>query len=98
MLSAASLNAILAKVGETALAVVRATFVMPAVAVRSSGSTTAIVYDCLVGTSICEMLMRSRNNAMAGHAPGANGSSRGSPFDGRSVHRIVVRNPDTFVS
>src|SRR5207302_5481580 len=41
--SAAALNAIPANVGETALAVVRATFVIPAVAVRSSGSTTAMV-------------------------------------------------------
>ena len=33
------------RLDRVALVVGRATFVMPAVAVRSSGSTTAIVYD-----------------------------------------------------
>jgi len=42
--------------GATAAPVVRATPVTPAAAERSSGSTTAIVYDWRVGTSICEML------------------------------------------
>ena len=38
--------------GLIAAPIVRATPVIPAAAERSSGRTTAIVYDCLVGTSI----------------------------------------------
>ena len=41
---------------------VRATPVIPAAAERSSGRTTAIKYDCLVGTSIWLMLKRSEQD------------------------------------
>ena len=82
-----------ANVGEIALAVVRATLVMPAVAVRSSGSTTAIVYDCRVGTSICDTVWRRRKNATASHAVGARGTRTSSTLDGRCVNTIVFSRP-----
>ena len=43
-------------IGEIDAPMVRATPVTHAAADRSSGLTTAIVYDCRVGTSICEMV------------------------------------------
>ncbi|HKZ63329.1 MAG TPA: hypothetical protein VJ400_02690, partial [Thermoplasmata archaeon] len=46
----------------------RAIVVKLAAAVRSSGGTTLIVYDCRVGTSIWERDMRAR------YAPSASGS------------------------
>src|SRR5919204_3426933 len=91
--NAPTLNATPAMAGEIALVVVRATLVMPAVAVRSSGSTTAIVYDCRVGTSICETLMRARKNATASRGVGASGTSMSSTFDGRCENTIVLSRP-----
>src|SRR5437867_2333743 len=91
--SAPALNATPAIAGEMALVVVRATLVIPAVAVRSSGSTTAIVYDCRVGTSICEMLIRARKNATASRDVGASGTSISSRFDGRCENTIVFSRP-----
>ena len=41
---------------------VRATPVIPDAAERSSGATTAIMYDCLVGTSIWLMLNRTSSS------------------------------------
>src|SRR5882724_11739318 len=51
--------------GAIAAPIVRATPVMPAAADRSSGRTTAMVYDCLAGTSIWLMLKRRRSTATA---------------------------------
>jgi hypothetical protein len=45
--------------------VVRATPVIPAAADRFAGLTTAIVYDCRVGTSIWLMLNRARRTNTA---------------------------------
>src|SRR6266513_6557603 len=51
--------------GLMAAPVVRATPVIPAAAERSSARTTAIVYDCLVGTSIWLILKRTRRTKTA---------------------------------
>ena len=40
--------------GDTACAIFRETFVSPEAAVLSSSLTMDTIYDCLVGTSICE--------------------------------------------
>lgn len=47
-----------AKEGARAALTVRATAVIPADADLSSGRTTAMVYDCLVGTSIWQEAVR----------------------------------------
>ena len=41
------------------------TAVILAAAGRSSGLTTAMTYDALVGTSICDSALRASNRAMA---------------------------------
>ncbi len=52
--------------------VVRATSATPAAADRLSGSTTTIVYDWRVGTSIYEMLERSSSASTASGKVGIN--------------------------
>ena len=42
---------------------------------RSSAATTAIVYDCRVGTSICEVLKRKSSMAIASGRLGISGTS-----------------------
>jgi hypothetical protein len=54
-----------ASMGETAEPNERAAPVTPDTADRSSGLATATVQDCRVGTSICEMLNRSRRRSYA---------------------------------
>ena len=51
--------------GEMAAPMDRTTDVTPAAAERSSGETTATVYACRVGTSICEMLNRASKSPTA---------------------------------
>ena len=51
--------------GDVAQAAIRTRFVTPEARVRSSGATTAITYDCRVGTSISTSASRSRNNRTA---------------------------------
>ena len=72
---------------------VRAMPVTPAAAERSSGSTTAIVYDCRVGTSICEMENRTSSTAIASDSVGMSGTSTRSTFEGRCVATIVFTSP-----
>src|SRR2546428_11130031 len=66
---------------------------MPAAAVRSSGGTTAMVYDWRVGTSICEIEMRARYSSTADVAVGISGTSASSTFEGRCVNTIVFNSP-----
>src|SRR5215831_4345048 len=98
MPSAATLNATPLSTGANAAAAVRTVLVMPAVAVRSWGSTTAIVYDFLVGTSICETLMRSRKNNTASHQVGASGTSISNTLEGKWVKTIVLSSPMRLAS
>ena len=79
--------------GESAAPVVRATPVTPDAADRSSGSTTAIVYDWRVGTSICEILKRSNRTAIASGAVDISGTSINKMFDGTCVKTIVLIRP-----
>ena len=67
--------------------VVRATPVIPAAADCSSGLTTAIVYDCRVGTSIWLMLNRTIRTETASESVGISGTRMSSTFDGRMGHR-----------
>src|SRR5205809_7976809 len=97
-LSAATLNAHPLTAGANAEAVLRATLVRPAVAVRSSGSTTAIVYDCRVGTSICEMLIRARNMAAASAPVGMTGTRTSRTLDGKWVKTLVLMRPIRLAS
>ena len=52
-----------------------------------------MLYDLRVGTSICDVLRRSRYSATASHAAGASGTSISSTLDGRWVTTIVFNNP-----
>ena len=70
----------------------------PAAADRSSGSTTAIVYDCRVGTSIWLMLNRISSTATASSSVGMNGTRISSTFDGRCVNTIVRISPNRAAS
>ena len=58
--------------GPHAHAAIRASDVTPAATVRSSGRTTAITYDCRVGTSISTSPSRSRNRVAASGKLGEN--------------------------
>src|SRR5687767_9889433 len=95
---AATLKAALVSTGATAAAAVRTVFVIPAVAVRSSASTTAIMYDLRVGTSICDTLMRNKNSATASSPLGASGTRINTTLDGRWVNTIVFNSPKRFAS
>src|SRR5262249_34568081 len=79
--------------GAQALARVRATAVTPAAAERSSGSTTAMVYDWRVGTSICDRLNRSNNTVIARGRFGMSGTSMRKTFEGRWVKTMVLSRP-----
>ncbi len=49
---------------ETHSAIFLEIFVIPAAAVLSFSLTTATIYDCLVGTSICERAILAKYNAI----------------------------------
>ena len=46
--------------GDIACVIFLEMFVIPAAAVLSSSLTTATIYDCLVGTSICDKAILAR--------------------------------------
>src|SRR5512136_1380202 len=71
----------------------RAMAVTPAAAERSSGATTAIVYDWRVGTSICEIVKRSSRSRIANGRTGIKGTKISRIFEGRWVKTIVRTNP-----
>src|ERR1700687_5448799 len=79
--------------GLIAAPAVRATPVIPAAAERSSAGTTAIVYDCLVGTSIWLMLNRTSRTNTASERLGISGTSRSRMLEGRCVATIVLIRP-----
>src|SRR5215470_12234706 len=79
--------------GLKAAPVVRATPVIPAAADRSSGLTTAIVYDCRVGTSIWLILNRTSKTAIAQRGVGIIGTSSSSTLEGKCVKTIVLTRP-----
>src|SRR5712691_7098475 len=79
--------------GLMAAPVVRATFVIPAAAERSSARTTAIVYDCLVGTSIWLILKRTRRTKTASLRLGISGTRMSKMLEGRCVKTIVLTRP-----
>src|SRR5581483_3423783 len=72
---------------------VRATPVSPPAADRSSAGTTAMVYDCLVGTSIWLMLNRNRRTVTASESVGMSGTRISSRFEGRCVTTMVRTSP-----
>ena len=72
--------------------------VTPAAADRSSGSTTAIVYDWRVGTSIWLMLNRMSSTSVARASFGMNGTRISSTLDGRWVNTIVRMSPNRAAS
>src|SRR5215471_4328036 len=69
------------------------TAVMLAAAGRSGGVTTAITYEVLVGTSICDSALRASSSAMAVARLGAKGIRINRTFDGRCVNTIVLISP-----
>src|SRR3989304_6007259 len=79
--------------GEIAAPMERAILVTPEAAERSSGDTTAIVYDWRVGTSICEMLNRNSRTVTANGSVGMGGTRISSTFDGMCVKTIVLIRP-----
>ncbi len=81
------------KRGAAACASARTLTVKPAAAARSSGATSAIVYACRVGTSICESRWRASSTAAALPKLGMKGTSSSSTFDGRCVKTIVWSRP-----
>jgi len=82
-----------AKNGASEAPVVLATPVIPAAADLSSGTTIAIVYDCLVGTSICEMLNRTSRTSTASCSVGISGTKISRILDGRCLNTIVRTRP-----
>src|SRR5712675_3619806 len=84
--------------GLMAAPVVRATPVIPAAAERSSALTTAIVYDCLVGTSIWLMLNRKSKTATASERLGISGTRISKILEGRCVATIVLTRPNLAAS
>ena len=76
----------------------RAMAVMPEAAERSSGATTAIVYDWRVGTSIWEMLKRRRSIPIARGKVGINGTRINKMFEGICVKTIVLIKPNRLAS
>src|SRR5512139_1638567 len=80
--------------GETSAPTERAMVVTPEAAERSSGSTTAIVYDWRVGTSICEMLKRSSSTSTANGKVGINGTRINKMFEGMWVKARVIHRTD----
>src|SRR5690242_330164 len=83
-----------ANTGAIAAPVVRATPVIPAAADRSSGRTTAMTYDCRVGTSIWLMLNRASSTRIASARVGISGTSSSRMLDGRCVKTIVSTRPN----
>jgi len=79
--------------GLMAALVVRATPVIPAAAERSSARTTAIVYDCLVGTSIWLILKRTRRTKTASLRLGISGTRMSKMFEGRCVKTWCLQGP-----
>src|SRR5919199_5401250 len=79
--------------GDTACAIFLEIFVIPAAAVLSFSLTTTTVYDCLVGTSICDRAILARYNAMANGSVGANATSIIKILDGICVNTIVFIKP-----
>src|SRR5512135_1660415 len=79
--------------GASAAPTDRAILVTPEAAERSSGATTAIVYDCRVGTSIWEMLNRRSNRVIASGSVGISGTSISSTLEGTCVKTIVLIRP-----
>src|ERR1700687_2276022 len=84
--------------GLIAAPMVLATPVIPAAADRSSGLTTAIVYDCLVGTSIWLMLKRARRTITASGRFGISGTSSSKMLEGKWVSTIVRIRPNRAAS
>src|SRR6266478_2056277 len=80
--------------GLMAAPVVRATPVIPAAAERPSARTTAIVYDCLVGTSIWLILKRTRRTKTASLRLGISGTRMIRMFEGRWGKTIVLNWPE----
>jgi len=78
--------------GEIAAPTERAILVTPEAAERSSGDTTAIVYDWRVGTSICEMLNRQSRTVIANGSVGRSGTKISNTFDGMCVKTFVLTN------
>jgi hypothetical protein len=79
--------------GLMAAPVVRATPVIPAAADLSSLLTTAMMYDCLVGTSIWLILNRTRRTRTAIPRLGIRGTRIRRILEGRCVTTIVLMSP-----
>src|SRR5580765_7385688 len=79
--------------GASAAPIDRAIAVTPEAAARSSGATTATVYDWRVGTSIWEIEERIRYIAMASGKLGIQGTVISSRLDGRCVNTMVCTRP-----
>src|SRR5512139_1688860 len=82
-----------ATMGDREDPVVRAMPVIPAAAERSSGLTTAMVYDWRVGTSIWEMLKRISKTVMASGKLGMRGTRINRILEGMCVKTIVLISP-----
>src|SRR5260370_34794329 len=72
---------------------VRPTPVIPAAAERSSARTTAIVYNCLVGTPFWLILKRTRRTKTASLRLGISGTRMSRMLEGRCVKTIVLTRP-----
>jgi hypothetical protein len=79
--------------GDMACATFLEMFVNPAAVVLSSSLTTATIYDCLVGTSICDNPILARYSIIASKKEGEKATSIISIFEGKWVNTIVFINP-----
>ena len=84
--------------GGGAAAMLRVTLVMLLAAFRSSDGIMAVMYDCRVGTSICERVCRSNKKATDVSKVGARPTAISSMFDGMCVKTMVFSNPNLLAS
>ncbi len=82
-----------ARAGPSIWPVLRASEVTPAVAVRSAGSTTAMVYDWRAGTSIDESAARARIRTTATGSVGATAAPIRNRLAGMWVKTMVRISP-----
>src|SRR6476620_12080725 len=79
--------------GDTVCAIFLETLVSPEAAVLSSSLTMATMYDCLVGTSICDIVILIKYSIAAICKEGANATKMSKILDGRCVNTIVFTRP-----
>src|SRR5919108_5302686 len=87
-----------AAAGPAAIPALRLTLVAAAIALRSRGPTTAMVYDWLVGASIWTKKARTSQKSTASQASGRKGMAIKRRLEGMCVNTIVFTRPIRLAS